>query len=703
MKVMPKIDGYTYVALLGQGGMGQVHLAKRDSDSRMVAIKYVRGDHEFTDSQRLCARLKREVDIAKTFAHPYVVQILDGGFNEEQVPFIVMEFLEGESLAEVVSEKLLNSKELMQLALQMSEALSYIHSHDIIHRDVKPSNIHIVSEERAVLLDFGLALDSDATRLTETDERLGTLLAMAPEQLIGLPIDCRADIYGLGVSLYVCATGQYPFNREEILRMAIDGSSEPLIKPCELRPTLTKKLQDVIIKCLAYEREERYSSAEELKSALLEAGEKKPKPQAVTKVIEIADLKSKERKTSYLVAIFCLIVCLLLLFTRSNPKNREVLSVSRGELSLVAKELTVKTTLPTKEELTTLGSTVLLLDDPNFVLTPQNAYETMKKTPHLLLPQRAPKAAKGLIYLIDYTTKHKAITKSADLALHFARTYSEFIIDKPLLTKWIFYVAEQGKKVFELAKLYAQFARESKNESSKLNNIKKSAHGLSYTFHLKLKSRELLIQKGIREICEDLLKLLGEYESPTNNVSITLNELTLAHLRLLYILDSQKSKEKVRHIINKWLLLRPTPEKETEPLLWAARALTLEHDKSPTRIDREQAAHWLELAGKMGTGKERLRALCILAKLKNSLGDQKRAIAIFKSIDPAELPRDLLDDYFMGLGDSHDMLRQYDKASAAYLLGLKYDDRVWWHSRYRDRARRSSGLWLIGKKNRKTK
>jgi serine/threonine protein kinase len=250
--------------------MGTVYLGQDRTTGTEVAIKIVKADAATMGS--ITARFRREIQISKQFAHPYVIKIIDGGIHAEyQLLYLVMEFLSGESLGDCCLRSPLNSKTARTVMTHVAQALSYIHERGIIHRDIKPDNILIVSPERTVLLDFGLALVEDSTRLSKTSDRAGTWVTMSPEQISGHELDGRSDIYSLGVTMYWAVTGKIPFCTEDIVRMSagIGPDLSTLLSP-ESLPHLDRRLLSIIKKSMAFDREDRFADGDELFKALAE-------------------------------------------------------------------------------------------------------------------------------------------------------------------------------------------------------------------------------------------------------------------------------------------------------------------------------------------------------------------------------------------------------------------------------------------------
>jgi len=262
-----QIGNYKLLRKLGEGGMGAVFLGHDLQTKKEVAVKIIKAD--IVDSTVITARFRQEIKISKQFAHPYIIKVLDGGLVPgKKLLFLVMEYLKGSSLGELCSVEMLSDKNAIKLMGYMAEALSYIHSQGVVHRDIKPDNIFVVSPERAVLLDFGLALAVDLTRLSKTSECPGTFITMSPEQILGDLVDGRSDIYSLGVTMYWSLTGTGPYETEDIIRIATGNSPEPPPSPFELNNKIDKKLSEIIMKSIEIDRNLRFSSAEELLAAL---------------------------------------------------------------------------------------------------------------------------------------------------------------------------------------------------------------------------------------------------------------------------------------------------------------------------------------------------------------------------------------------------------------------------------------------------
>ncbi|HVY60233.1 MAG TPA: serine/threonine-protein kinase, partial [Planctomycetota bacterium] len=204
-----KVGDYRIDALLGEGGMGVVYRGVHESLGQIVAIKMLHPT--LMEDEKIKSRFLREAQALARLNHPNIVRLISF-LDREDTYFIVMEFIEGQTIDKIMAQKgIIPSPDAAEWYTQVLAAMHYAHSLGIIHRDIKPSNICILNQQNIVkVLDFGTAKMLGAQRLTQEGMTLGTLIYMSPEQICGRELDHRSDIYSLGVTLYEMVTGKLP-------------------------------------------------------------------------------------------------------------------------------------------------------------------------------------------------------------------------------------------------------------------------------------------------------------------------------------------------------------------------------------------------------------------------------------------------------------------------------------------------------------
>jgi hypothetical protein len=257
---------YRVERTVGQGGMAAVYLAHDEELDRPVAVKILAA--HLGDDPTLRERFLREARMAARLSHPNIVQVFDAGEHDGS-PFIVMEFVEGETLKDLIRrEGPLQAEDLVQVGTQVGDALDSAHRRDLVHRDVKPHNVLLTPEGRVKLADFGIALALGADSATRTGTLLGSVQYLAPEVARGESATPLSDIYALGVVLYEMATGHLPYAGDTPLSIALQHVESEPRRPSELNPSLPPALEAIILRAMAKAPADRFSSAAELADAL---------------------------------------------------------------------------------------------------------------------------------------------------------------------------------------------------------------------------------------------------------------------------------------------------------------------------------------------------------------------------------------------------------------------------------------------------
>jgi serine/threonine-protein kinase len=254
-----KIDSYRIDAPVARSGMASIFKAVDTRDNRVVALKIPHPDMEADPI--LFDRFQREAGIGERLNHPGVMRVY--GSEKRSRVYMVMEWCEGRLLREVLSEGKLSQDRAIRIAIEMLKALEYIHENGVVHRDLKPENIMVDAHDHIKLIDFGIAGDSAARRLTYANftATLGTADYISPEQVQGKRGDGRSDLYALGVILYEMLTGKLPFSGPSPVAVMNDRLLNHPKPPTVYNPAVSPQLQEVLYRALEREPKNRYGHA----------------------------------------------------------------------------------------------------------------------------------------------------------------------------------------------------------------------------------------------------------------------------------------------------------------------------------------------------------------------------------------------------------------------------------------------------------
>ena len=259
---------YLLSALLGEGGMAVVYQAEDQLLGRKVAVKVLR--EQFASDPGFLARFQREARAAAALSHPNIVSIYDVG-SDAGTQYIVMELVPGRTLKDVILEQApLSAARVIDLGRQICQGLEFAHQHQIVHRDVKPHNILVTPDGRAKIADFGIAVALGSSSLTQSGYVVGSAHYISPEQARGEPTSALSDLYSAGAVLYEMATGTLPFEGETSVVVALKHVQEEPVPLRRLNPRIPESLQAVILRAMAKDPRQRFTSGTEMASALLE-------------------------------------------------------------------------------------------------------------------------------------------------------------------------------------------------------------------------------------------------------------------------------------------------------------------------------------------------------------------------------------------------------------------------------------------------
>ena len=275
---------YRIESVLGSGAMGVVYRGTDLNRNRPVAVKVVSG--EIAQGGKVQKRFEREADILQQFRHPSIVRFLGYG-KFRGTYYIAMEFIQGITLEKLINESgPLPWREVVDLVVQVCDALHYAHERGVVHRDLKPSNLMITEDRKIKLTDFGIAKDLDATtKLTATGRTLGTAAYMAPEQIRGTPaVSHKTDLYALGVLLYQLLTGRAPFEGTSPVVLMHCHLNEPPPRPSAKVQEIPRVLDDLVVSLMAKTPAERPWDAAAVQVILTELRDKADRGKSIPMV-----------------------------------------------------------------------------------------------------------------------------------------------------------------------------------------------------------------------------------------------------------------------------------------------------------------------------------------------------------------------------------------------------------------------------------
>jgi eukaryotic-like serine/threonine-protein kinase len=327
------ISHYKILEKLGEGGMGVVYKAQDTKLDRLVALKFL--PQHLTSDPVEKERFVHEAKAASALNHTNITTIHEIDEFEGQM-FIVMEYCEGKTLKEMIEKETLSIKKILDIGIQIGEGLAIAHEKGVVHRDIKSDNITLTPRGQVKIMDFGLAKLKGATKLTKSGSTLGTAAYMSPEQASGEEVDQRSDIFSFGVVLYELLTGQLPFKGEHTAAIAYSILNDEPQPVARFNNKVSAKLEDIVFKTLAKDKEERYQHIDELLADLRR--ERKSLEYVKTAQIppEVLAPKRKRKLLPFIVPA-SIVLLLALIFLILKPFKLEIVPEERA----IAKENTL--------------------------------------------------------------------------------------------------------------------------------------------------------------------------------------------------------------------------------------------------------------------------------------------------------------------------------------------------------------------------
>ena len=258
-----KLDGrYELLELIGVGGMADIYKARDIVEDRIVAVKILKT--EFAGSDEFLRRFRNESKAIALLSHPNIVKIYDVGFTDK-VQFIVMEYVDGITLTDYIEQQgVLKWRDAVHFTIQILKALQHAHDRGIVHRDIKSSNVMLLSDGTIKVMDFGIARFNRENNKTMSEKTIGSVHYISPEQARGDITDERSDIYSVGVALYEMLTGRKPFDGDTPVAIALMHMQSTPKKPSEINSTIAEGLEQIVMRAMQKDPAQRYQTAGEM-------------------------------------------------------------------------------------------------------------------------------------------------------------------------------------------------------------------------------------------------------------------------------------------------------------------------------------------------------------------------------------------------------------------------------------------------------
>ena len=289
-----KLDGrYEITELIGVGGMADVYKATDLIDNKTVAVKILK--REYAENEEFLRRFRNESKMVAALSHPNIVKVYDVGFSDK-LQFMVMEYIDGITLKEYIdNERVLTWKDSVHFIIQVLRALQHAHDKGIVHRDIKPQNIMLFTDGTIKVMDFGIAKSAKEQAYAATDQAIGTVYYISPEQARGDEVDEKSDIYSVGVMFYEMLTGQKPFDADKPVSIAVMHMNNTPQRPRAINPDIPAGLEEIILRAMEKDPENRYQTAADM---IKDIESFKSNPNMTFGYYEEVEEKSSKKKSS---------------------------------------------------------------------------------------------------------------------------------------------------------------------------------------------------------------------------------------------------------------------------------------------------------------------------------------------------------------------------------------------------------------------